>query len=343
MDLFERFIFGGASSSPPTSLLRWDDNLGTEDRHCTYNVCNYEIESYATDPDNNITTHVIQISTDLGVTWNTFISQLNQSTFIDQIINPGTKWYRAIVTDSDGNTVTSNILKMSKVAPAAGDIVLEFGGVMYQEWDTTQPGLPSPINMPISSSTSWLFKNIHPTDYMEMYGVNPPTNNNAMSVFKYGDPNTSPSILTSPQGGETLQPNMGSQLPGAANFTGHSGLYVISISFVAGQWSGGNIPGAVQWLINLGASNTCKKYKALNYPPVGSWPNDPPPVDIEIVNCSNSIVIVTVPGGTWQPIGSPNPGNENDYVRVPGEIEFCAISINDPNGTIIQPIAGTCP
>ena len=92
-------------------------------------------------------------------------------------------------------------------------------------------------------------------------------------------------------------------------------------------------------------SNTCSKYRATNYNDGGGWPNQPQDVDIQIINCSGNVETKTIPAGYWNEIGSPPPGggNSSNYILVPGELEFCALNINNANDTSIQPISGTCP
>ncbi|RZJ47297.1 MAG: hypothetical protein EOO19_09530 [Chryseobacterium sp.] len=108
------FKIGNCSGNkPPTVLLRWDDNLGTEDRVCNTSVCNFTIEDYATDPDNDIVSNQIFKRIDNGA-WSLFIANVTQSTFTDSINTIGTQSYKAVVIDANNNTVTSNILSYTK-------------------------------------------------------------------------------------------------------------------------------------------------------------------------------------------------------------------------------------
>lgn len=108
------FKIGNCSGNkPPTVLLRWDDNLGTENRVCNTSVCNFTIEDYATDPDNDIVSNQIFKRIDNGA-WNLFIANVTQSTFTDSINTIGTQSYKAVVVDANNNTVTSNILSYTK-------------------------------------------------------------------------------------------------------------------------------------------------------------------------------------------------------------------------------------
>ena len=345
MDLFQRFIFGGKSEGePPRVWLVWDNgNTNQDDLVCTNTTCTYQIYCGRSDTDNDITNVEIFMSTDLGASWNSIISSLSGNTFGDQITS-GARWYKAVAKDSEGHQVTSNILKIVKQSPAFGDMVLVYNNVQYQEWDMGKPGLPTPINMVPSEGgiISFYFKNIHPTDFVQCMGINPPTVTNAMAIHKYGDSTISPTVITSPQDGEKIMPNV--QLPGAFQRDSHTGLYVINLTQAVGQWGGNNIPGGVTWLINIGSTNTCSRYKATNYNGQGIWPQDGLPVDIQIINCNSEVETKTVPAGSWQEIGSPVPGaGVNNYVYVPGELEFCAISINNANGATVEPISGTCP
>ncbi|MEJ5049578.1 hypothetical protein WH221_07045 [Chryseobacterium culicis] len=102
------------NNHPPTALLRWKDNSGVEDRLCRQSVCNFTIDVYTTDQDEDIATIQIFKSTDNGVTWSLFIGNLTGTTFTDAINRAGTQLYKAVVTDRKNNITTSNILSYKK-------------------------------------------------------------------------------------------------------------------------------------------------------------------------------------------------------------------------------------
>ena len=254
MDIFQRFIFGSTTDgTPPRVWLVWNNgNTNQDDLICTQTQCNYQIYCGRSDLDNDIVKVEILMSTDLGITWNSIISSLGGHTFGDQL-SSGAKWYKAIATDSEGNTGISNILKITKQNPRFGDLVLVYNNVEYQEWDMSQPGLPDPINMTaVSNVITFQFKNKDTQDFIQFVGVNmnvQPYDTNALFIHKYGDNGIKPNLLTSPQDGEQLLPN--AQLPGSFQKDSHTGLYVINIFQVMGQMNGGNIAGGITWLINI--------------------------------------------------------------------------------------------
>lgn len=99
--------------NPPTVLIRWDDNQGQEDRVCTNSVCNFIVEVYATDPDNDIVNIQILKKVNNG-NWNVLISNLQVNIFNDSINTTGTQQYKAIVIDANNNQAESNILSYAK-------------------------------------------------------------------------------------------------------------------------------------------------------------------------------------------------------------------------------------
>ncbi|WP_428067402.1 hypothetical protein [Chryseobacterium gambrini] len=100
-------------NNPPVALIRWDDTLTVEDRVCTSSVCNFVIENYATDPDNDIVLNQVFKSTN-GSTWNIFVANATQSTFSDSISVIGSQYYKVVLTDSQNNVAESNVLKYTK-------------------------------------------------------------------------------------------------------------------------------------------------------------------------------------------------------------------------------------
>lgn len=96
--------------SPPTVLIRWNDNQGNEERICSQNNCSAVVEVVASDPDNDIANIKILKSIDEGITWNVLIADLTVSTFTDTLDSVGSRKYKAVVTDSATLTAESNIL-----------------------------------------------------------------------------------------------------------------------------------------------------------------------------------------------------------------------------------------
>lgn len=103
-------VYHNNSLTPPTVLLRWNDNQGNEERTCTQSLCSVDIEIVATDPDQAITNMKILKSTDNGITWTVFIANQTASTFTDSVSLVGTNKYKAVITDVTGATTESNIL-----------------------------------------------------------------------------------------------------------------------------------------------------------------------------------------------------------------------------------------
>ncbi|ROI05456.1 fibronectin type III domain-containing protein [Chryseobacterium sp. G0240] len=103
-------IYHTNALTPPTLVLRWTDNQGTEDRMCTQNVCTANIEINKQDPNNIITKIDILKSIDNGVTWTNFIMDISTPTFADNLSSVGSNKYKAVATYLSGNIVESNIL-----------------------------------------------------------------------------------------------------------------------------------------------------------------------------------------------------------------------------------------
>ncbi|MDV7696293.1 fibronectin type III domain-containing protein [Chryseobacterium soli] len=103
-------IYHNNSLTPPTVILRWNDNQGNEDRTCTQSSCNVNIEIVTTDPDQLITNIDILKSTDNGLTWITFASNQAAQTFTDDITMVGLNKYKAVITDITGATAESNVM-----------------------------------------------------------------------------------------------------------------------------------------------------------------------------------------------------------------------------------------
>lgn len=103
-------VYHNNALTPPTVLIRWDDNDGNEERTCSQANCNVEIEIVKTDPDNAITNVKIMKSSDNGTNWSVFIADLTINTFTDSVTMVGINKYKAVITDITGATAESNIL-----------------------------------------------------------------------------------------------------------------------------------------------------------------------------------------------------------------------------------------
>ena len=102
------------NNSSPTVDIEWSNSLTIEDRFCSSGVCGYLIKVNANDIDGDTLIKQVLISTDFGLTWNSYISNLiGISIFGDSINSIGSKWYQVRVSDSINPDVYSNILKYS--------------------------------------------------------------------------------------------------------------------------------------------------------------------------------------------------------------------------------------
>ena len=246
LELFRRMVLGsGDSGTPPSVNFLWGlPSSGIDDKVCQQPVCSYQIYNYVTDPDNDVKNILIQVSTDFGATWSTLIANLDiNNHIINESISLGNKWYRAIITDHEGNETISRTLKITKQLPALGNINIVYNNVNYSKNNT------NPILMLIGNPTPFAFKNRHASEYVECYS--PIINNaaNAMDVFKTGQPEVKPTILVSPQNGQSILP--GSSLPASIDSIGHEGLYTVTLSQVTGQVNGNNTYDTFSWNVRL--------------------------------------------------------------------------------------------
>lgn len=259
LELFRKMVLGGSTTgSPPAVNIAWGTpDSGTANKVCTKDVCNYQIVVNATDADNDIISRKVELSVDNGNTWTQLHADVGQ--FTDGISNTGSRSYRSVVTDSDGSIAISNILRIEKILPSLGKIKLVIGGVEYNSANEVDPRIYIPF--PTSSNATFYFKNTHSTGYVKLSGVNPPIDNNAMTAHKFGNMTIKPTIVTSPQGGDTLFPTQ--QVIATINTVGHAGQYVINLKQVIGQYNGQDIFGELSWYIQLGLPIACKQYQII--------------------------------------------------------------------------------
>lgn len=100
-------------SNPPVVEIKWKNNNATEDRSCSSSNCVNLISILKSDPDNDITSQQVLVSTDNGVTWSV-LSNLMIDELSTNSNSANNFWYKATVEDSKSNTGTSNILKINK-------------------------------------------------------------------------------------------------------------------------------------------------------------------------------------------------------------------------------------
>lgn len=111
------------ANSSPTVLLKWRDNLGTEDRICNTSTCDdYVISVESSDLDNDIIKKEVFMSTDNGNTWTSIITDLLGSTTFSTVALSTVEahLYKVVVTDSLGNTAASNVLSYAKQEGGVG-------------------------------------------------------------------------------------------------------------------------------------------------------------------------------------------------------------------------------
>lgn len=262
LQLFRRFLSGGSSEGKaPTVTFVWGSpSSGVAERFCTEATCGYSFTLLVNDIDGDVTSIKIEISTDQGNTWGIFQESIPITTnnFSDNI-QTGSKWYRAIVKDSEGHQVISSTLKMTKKLPALGNIVLVVDGIEYPP-DGSVP-VPIPVN---TGNVQTFLRNKHPSQYVlfqNQAGTDP------ILLHKY----TQPSNIIVPG----LKPISGAKLlPGEQALvmfeTGsNTGLYNLSESQVIGQLGEGNLHGTFTWTLNLGGGTIapCRNYKVWAYVP----------------------------------------------------------------------------
>lgn len=244
LDLFRRETLGmGDSGKAPTAIMVWGSPWsGSGEQICTQPLCNYIMFLDAQDSDNDITSRIIQISTDEGNTWTVLLT--NPSNPFGDGITTGKKWYRAIVTDSEGHQVISNILKIKKQLPGMGDIVLVYNGTQHQNSTVLDPQNSIPMSNP--ENTHLALKNIHTDEYIECASIL--NNQNSVSFYKYGT-NMSMPVLITPKAGEIILPGQEKQV--VLSTGGASGLYVIAFTQILGQVNGSNVLAEMSWLVNV--------------------------------------------------------------------------------------------
>lgn len=118
------FKIGNCSgNSSPLVNIKWRDNLGTEDRICNTSTCDdYVISVESSDLDNDIIKKEVFMSTDNGNTWISIITDLLGSTTFSTVAlsTVGAYLYKVVVTDSLGNTASSNVLSYAKQEGGVG-------------------------------------------------------------------------------------------------------------------------------------------------------------------------------------------------------------------------------
>ena len=254
LTLFRKLALGGGEVGiPPDVNFIWGaPNSGVEPKLCTnwQNGCTFQLYLYVTDTDNDVTNIKIQLSQDEGSTWATFQDNIPVANhnFTDSITQDGTKWYRAIAKDSEGHEIISpHILKITKKQPNIGDIVLVYNGIEY---------IPNPIgdettvSINISSSVVLALKNRSTSEYILCMGYGPGNTGNSINIHKYGYPNITVGITSSPQGGDIILPTENKEF--WINSSSHSGKYVMGFSQAIGMWNNNPLPGSIQWFLYFG-------------------------------------------------------------------------------------------
>lgn len=101
---------GAAPQLAPTASLVWGGSNGA-DKQVNTETSNQIISLNSEDYNNDIVTRLIQYSTNLGNTWQTLVANQPDNNPLPVFIDTVDMWYRAIVTDSLNNSVTTNVLK----------------------------------------------------------------------------------------------------------------------------------------------------------------------------------------------------------------------------------------
>ncbi|RLJ33856.1 hypothetical protein CLU97_3345 [Chryseobacterium sp. 7] len=103
-------IKSNIQSQVPYIRLRWNDLYGgTDDKFCLQNQCTYNIFVQVSDLKSNVVSVEIYKKINDG-DWLLFTSNTINNTFSDSVTNK-IHSYKAVLTDSEGNTLESNILK----------------------------------------------------------------------------------------------------------------------------------------------------------------------------------------------------------------------------------------
>lgn len=262
LELFRRMVLGGGDNlgNPPIVNLVWGAPLsGTDDQVCTKSVCNYLMLANATDADNDIVEYLFQVSTDLGNTW--VNRKVGTQADLTDTISSGAKWYRVIVTNSEGLQTISKILKISKSLPGMGDVVLVYNGVHYSDNNEVINAIP----MLNTGNISFYFKNKHTTQYVEC-DTSYTDKSDSVIFHPYGNSNLKISPISTPKKGDVILP--GNQVQCIIPGVGNTGLHVINFTQVIGQVGGSNIVGTRVWIVNLSNNVnpiTMTMYRAYRY------------------------------------------------------------------------------
>ena len=298
--LFRRFLCGGSSEgkAPSVTFVWGSPSSGVAERFCTDVLCNYNMTLVASDIDGDITNIKIEVSTDQGNTWNIFQDNIPITTngFSDNIMT-GSKWYRAIVKDSEGHEVISTTLKMTKKIPSLGSIRLVVAGIEY----APEGPVVTPIDVPTGTVDVYL-RNIHPSEFISFgtgLGIEP------ILLHKQGQPTNQIIPSIKPTQGVKLLPGQEALVRFDTGL--NTGAYQLSESQIIGQMNGGDLYGTLNWTLNLGGGtiNPCRNYK------VWAYVQENQDLNIDWIDCNGdqqSISLYTTPG---------SPGEYLDHV-------FCA-------------------
>lgn len=102
--------------NPPKVDIKWNDGSGIGEKMCNTSNCDsFPILVESSDPENDIIKKEAFISADNGISWSSIISNLSGNTFSTGALSTmGTRLFKVVVTDSTGNTATSNTLSYTK-------------------------------------------------------------------------------------------------------------------------------------------------------------------------------------------------------------------------------------
>ena len=234
MNLLRKYLFGLSGHIPPTSNLMWADTHSTTDRTTFQSNFTYQMRHDTTGVDSPVDIVKVMVSDNEGSSYGVLIGNIGSSSFSDTITT-GSKWYKLIVKDTEGYTITSNVLKMTRVMPMDGTMVIEYNGVDYPAGIYTV----IPIDFQQSGPVVLKIKNIHSTETILLSGIEPGVNNRSVFIYDAQNLTTIPTIVSSPVDGQILPP--GGSLP--LVFTKESlmpGRYHMKVYFIMARDGSGN-------------------------------------------------------------------------------------------------------
>ena len=247
MNLLRKYLFGLSGHLPPTSKLMWADTHSTDDRTTFQSNFTYQMRHDTTGIDSPVDIVKVMVSDNEGSSYGVLIGNIGSSQFSDTITT-GSKWYKLIVRDTEGYTTTSNILKMTRVLPGFGTMVIEYEGVDYPMGLLPGNAIPIDINKP--DPVVLRIKNIHATETILLSGVQPGVNNQVVSLYNIQNSSIRPTLTKCPVDGQTLPP--GASIPLVFNKGSMPGYFDLVVHLIMSQYEDGtNIAGASNTVLHI--------------------------------------------------------------------------------------------